>query len=716
LKRLAVERAIVATVLVILGTLFTLEGIVYLWADDTIFNSDHFAAMAVEAVREQPVRTEISRLLVDQAVNAKPELFSVRPLLNSVIETLVTTPAFQHILMLGVRELHRSVFDSSQHSYALDLSNGLTIAIGRLQVVDPELANQIPPNVTTGLIEFGKGTLTERISRELNQLQVLMFGLGLAGLTALAAAVIIAPDRRSTLTGLGVTLTVGAVLLVLALSIGHEIVIRRIETESTAQAAGSIFDTFTKPLTAWLWITAVGGVALAAAASAPVHGGGTLGQLARFCALTTEPQSPWMRLLVVAIAAAVGGFMLLAPDIAVPLAARAAGLFVLYLAGSELLRLSGLGTADDREPATVDTRTKSFGHSPAVRFGAIGAVILALFAAGATLWLDRENIIPETASAIQETTACNGHLDLCNRPITQVAFAGTHNSQSAADVPGFYFPEQLRGIRGQLDSGVRALLIKTHYGIQARNGVLTDLSRETEEQHQQLVANLGPDGQSAVQRLIASFGEPPKNATAEPYLCHGFCELGSVYLDDALNDVNDFLNKHPNEVIIIFIGDYVSPSDTAASFTRTGLINRVYAHQPGAPWPTLQQMIDNDRRVLILAEHIGNASKPDWYHDGWTVMQDTPYKFASQDALRSDSSCGTNRGEADAPMFLINNWIPSQTPSPVVAAQVNAYDTLLARVQRCQQLRGLVPNIIAVDFAEKGDLMRVVDTVNGVTP
>ena len=224
------------------------------------------------------------------------------------------------------------------------------------------------------------------------------------------------------------------------------------------------------------------------------------------------------------------------------------------------------------------------------------------------------------------------------------------------------------------------------------------------------------DGQAAVQRLIAGFGGPAKGAKAEPYLCHGFCELGAVYLDDALRDVNNFLESHPKEVVIIFFGDYVSPKDTADSFTRTGLIDRVYTREAGAPWPTLQEMIDLDRRVLVLSEHVGNAPKPEWYIDGWTVVQDTPYAFKSIADLQAGTSCATNRGTDGAPMFLVNNWVPSQTPSPTVAATVNAYYALLGRVRRCQELRGLFPNIIAVDFAEKGDLMRVVDTINGVGP
>jgi hypothetical protein len=45
---------------------------------------------------------------------------------------------------------------------------------------------------------------------------------------------------------------------------------------------------------------------------------------------------------------------------------------------------------------------------------------------------------------------------------------------------------------------------------------------------------------------------------------------------------------------------------------------------------------------------------------------------------------------------------------------VNAYDALLSRARACQRIRRHVPNLIAVDFYEQGDLFRVVKTLNGV--
>ena len=53
-------------------------------------------------------------------------------------------------------------------------------------------------------------------------------------------------------------------------------------------------------------------------------------------------------------------------------------------------------------------------------------------------------------------------------------------------------------------------------------------------------------------------------------------------------------------------------------------------------------------------------------------------------------------------------------PRPSNAEEVNAYATLLARARACRRLRGHVPNLIAVDFYRRGQLLEVVDALNGV--
>jgi len=275
---LRIGRTVSSVILAAVGTLLTMVGIVYLWADDSVFNSNHFASIAISAARKPPVKTEISRVLVDQAVKAKPDLITIRPLLETVIETIISTPVFGRILVPAVGQLHHSVFSTDKRSLALDVSDGLSLALSGLRVVNPQIADQIPPDLKTGLIEIGRGGVAPGLTRTLNDLHTLMFALGIVGVFALAASVVIATSRRKTIIAIGISLTVTSLLLFLAIGVGHQILVRQFDVDSTASAAGSVYDTFLNRLSTWLWIVDIGGILVAAAATATFRTTGARGQ------------------------------------------------------------------------------------------------------------------------------------------------------------------------------------------------------------------------------------------------------------------------------------------------------------------------------------------------------------------------------------------------------------------------------------------------------
>ncbi|HZC13509.1 MAG TPA: hypothetical protein VE270_05760, partial [Thermoleophilaceae bacterium] len=138
----------------------------------------------------------------------------------------------------------------------------------------------------------------------------------------------------------------------------------------------------------------------------------------------------------------------------------------------------------------------------------------------------------------------------------------------------------------------------------------------------------------------------------------------------------------------------------------------------GGEWPTLRQMIDTGRRVLFMAENRPGAEP--WYHPVYeSITEETPFHFTKPAQLSKPAglpaSCEPNRGPEDAPLFLVNHWITTDpAPLPSNAETVNAYEPLLRRARECRRLREHLPNLVAVDFYRRGDLFRVVDTLNGV--
>ena len=129
--------------------------------------------------------------------------------------------------------------------------------------------------------------------------------------------------------------------------------------------------------------------------------------------------------------------------------------------------------------------------------------------------------------------------------------------------------------------------------------------------------------------------------------------------------------------------------------------------QPGEPLPTLRDLIDSGQTLLVFAER-GDPGGPPWYHNMYDWFQETTFSFNS----KKQFDCAPNRGNPDAPLFLINHWVTSSPPNPATGSDANSHAVLEKRVEQCLRERGLSPNIIAVDFAERGDLLTETQELN----
>ncbi len=305
---------------------------------------------------------------------------------------------------------------------------------------------------------------------------------------------------------------------------------------------------------------------------------------------------------------------------------------------------------------------------------------------------------------------CNGHAELCDRAYDDVAFAATHNSMSAASERGWFFAEQPDGIVAQLDHGIRVLLVDSWYGQSTdRRGIVATADSQRQEAFEQAKQQFGETPVLAALRIRRASGLAP-SGEVRPYLCHAMCELGSTLWLESLRGIRDWLADHPREVVTMFVQDEVTPADTAQVVKDAGLLPYVYTPSADGSWPTLAEMIDAGSRLVVLMENHGGGDRWPWLIPGFDVVQDTPYLFETP----ADFSCAPNRGPADAPIFLVNHWIDEKGRVPQNAALVNARDVLLPRVEDCQRERGQLPNFVAVDYYNRGDLLGVVDALNGL--
>ena len=200
---------------------------------------------------------------------------------------------------------------------------------------------------------------------------------------------------------------------------------------------------------------------------------------------------------------------------------------------------------------------------------------------------------PRDKAVASLSDGCNGSPALCSHRLNEVVFAGTHNSFSAADDPGWFIANQRHDIAQQLQDGIRLFLIDPHWGIEGADGrVKTDFEAEGRDRNK-VVKALPPATLAAAERLagrvgIRSAGEGQKQV----FLCHTVCELGATKMVDSLNDIREFLDQNPGEVVILFIEPYVSPQDIERVFKEAGdLEQQAAVLDRNAPLPTLGELV-----------------------------------------------------------------------------------------------------------------------------
>ena len=260
-----------------------------------------------------------------------------------------------------------------------------------------------------------------------------------------------------------------------------------------------------------------------------------------------------------------------------------------------------------------------------------------------------------------DVRVCNGSAALCDRRYDQVAYATAHNAMSNAD-DGWYIPNQHHTLARALADGVRGLMLDTH----------------------------------------------PYRGDA--YLCHSDCRIGRRPLADAMCTVRAFLDAHPDEVVTLLFESGISADDTVQAMARGGLLRYVGAQPVGGVWPTLREMIAAGHRLVVFTETGGGS--PAWYLPLYDNAWETGFAFSAP----SEMSCAGNRGDPRNALFVLNHFLNAPVASASLADQVNHAPQLLARAQRCMRDSRHLPNFVAVDFYDVGDLFEVVDALNGASP
>ncbi len=689
--------ALVSSTLLVLGVAVTVLGVVLMEARHSLLTPAGLSMRAGAALADPRVSAYVAARATDAVLAAQPDLTAFRPVVAAVATATISSHPFQRAAQLSIQSTMATVLSEGGSRFALTIPDLGVLFRSALAQANPALAERIPVHVrgVIGVLEEGRVARAVvdllRLSRRLAGLSALLLVLGAI---AAASGFILARDRRRALLDASLHLCAAGIILLVLRAAGGWLLQSGGADAMSREAMAGVWAAFTAGIRGWALALAGVGLVMAASAQSLLERVSLSGALARFWRFAQAPPAgAWGRLGRSALFVAVGVAAVVFPREVLDGLTLAAGGAVAFLGVREALALLGTwGAGDERAPAAA--------RGTGVRRVAAVGVATVLLALGAIALMR-----PAPPAAAAAAGTCNGAAALCDRPLNQVTFPGTHNAMSAADVPGWMFPQHQRGLASQLTDGIRAFLIDAHYGRPATSAVVTDLDAETTSRAKMEEA-VGPDGVDAALRIRGRFAGEDLGQRGL-YLCHGFCELGAQPLGPWLATLTDFLVLHPDEVVLLVIEDYVAPQDLAAEFDKAGLSGLVYRGSGLAPWPALRTLADTRQRVVVMTES-GRSGVP-WLLPAFDVMQETPYRFRHP----SEMSCAANRGGTRGSLFQINNWIDTTpAPKPSNAAIVNAHDALLARAKRCQAERGIRPTILAVDFYRTGDVVGVARAMN----
>lgn len=694
-------RRVASTVLLVVAGLMLPVAILANWAGNNLYDSDAFSARAVEPLKSEAVRKELAHRLTEQLVQAgNQQATSFRPAFELALEGVIDTDTFKSIFRNAVRQTHKAVLEGGTGGRGLDLGASFSLITSSLSASGGGGGNQRGASgldnslsdITSKIDDYGlwdaEGTI--------GQISAASFFIGLA---AVAGSILLAEDRRRAVRRLGIAAVIGGLFIVALVYVAAWFIGRQISDAQLADAIkGAVTEVTSDLRLIGLWVAAYGLIVAAAATSSDRR---------------YTPEEVWRRargwverrrqttrgtILLGVLGLIVSVLFIQEPLGNFELLIRAAALWVGYLAVTEILRLVRAITAKQAERRAIWPRVATIGATVVVVAGVVTTGFL-LTTRGAA-----------KAAEASKQQVCNSRKSLCDLRIDQVTFPGVHHAMASSEYPGWLFAQQVGTITQQLNAGVRALNIDTHYGVpstaripgQDTQIVLTDKTAE-------VVSHADDEDPVAAKRAAQLAAGAPKAADAQRgiYMCHSNCETGAVAFSKGLEEIRKFVVGHPDDVLMLTLHDFTSPADNAAAIEAAGLADHAATLQPGEPLPTLRQLIDSGHNLLVFAER-GDPGGPPWYHSMYDWFQETQFSFTNKNQF----NCKPNRGRPDAPLFLINHWITVSPPNPQEEADVNSRAVLDKRIQQCLRERGLVPNILQVQFAERGDLMSVVQTLN----
>ncbi|KAI1180044.1 PLC-like phosphodiesterase [Nemania sp. FL0916] len=294
----------------------------------------------------------------------------------------------------------------------------------------------------------------------------------------------------------------------------------------------------------------------------------------------------------------------------------------------------------------------------------------------------------QTAATSATAVACNNSPELCSRSYSNITHMGAHDSSFVRDAStqNSIAGTQYFNATVALDAGIRLLQVQVH-----------DLNGSIE-------------------------------------LCHTSCTLlDAGPLKDWLSEVKLWMDRNPHDVVTLLIvnSDGQSAAQFGAMFEASGISK--YGYTPAANgWPTLQSMIDTNKRLVTFIASVTPSSTYPYLLSEFDHVFETPYEITSLSGFNCTLDRPSGQRTAAAALSagllpLMNHFAYKDLGSSIMIPDI---DDVLAtnspstsasspgalglHAQTCRQQWGFKPTFVLVDFFSEGPAIKTADGLNGI--
>ena len=257
------SRGVLSVGLAVLAAAAIVVGGACLYVREELLNANAFSDRTVAALGHERVRRVVAREIVVQVIDAGPsDLLAARPLINSLVESVIATPQFRSVVAEAARHAHRLLFDRGGN-VVFDIADAGTVVLSALRTLAPNVASKVPRNVDAKLLDLRRRSFAVRALRIADKIRLLAILLPLLGLALLALAIALAPRRRAAVTRCAIILAVGAAAAFAdLLLIRHSLLVNLFGGEGLSsaearEAASVLWDSYIGDLLRWAAAIAV---------------------------------------------------------------------------------------------------------------------------------------------------------------------------------------------------------------------------------------------------------------------------------------------------------------------------------------------------------------------------------------------------------------------------------------------------------------------------